>query len=98
MDLMELIKQRDNAAGLDALAANFGLSRDQVEAVVGAVLPDVSQRLERNMLSRGGVADLVAMLGHAHTGLPQIGSEHGLGDVFLGFDEHRLSSSCVRKV
>ena len=78
MDLMELIKQRDNAAGLDALAANFGLSRDQVEAVVGAALPDVSQRLERNMLSRGGVADLVAMLGHAHTGLPQIGSEHGL--------------------
>lgn len=81
-----MIPQPD-AASLDALARQFDLSRDEVAAVVAAVMPEISRRIERNTLSRGGVADVVQMLGEAGRLDPaaMIGTEEGRqrGDALL---------------
>lgn len=47
-------------AALQALAKSYGLTPDQLDAVVGTVVPALSNRIERNTLSRGGLSDLVA--------------------------------------
>ena len=76
---MDLLHQNDNAATIDALAQNFSLSRADAQAVVDSVLPEISHRIERNTLSRGGVADTIAMLGSAagHDPLAAIGTDDG---------------------
>ncbi len=89
MDLVKLLHDTDGGAGMTALAQSFGLSKADTEKAVASVLPEMSARLERNMLSRGGVADLVAMLGAAQAkgvGRPEvIGTDVGRqqGDVLL---------------
>lgn len=75
MDLMETLRQEDHGAGIDGLARSFGLTREQADAAVAAVLPEIARRLERNTLSRGGVADLLAMMGQVETAPSEIGSE-----------------------
>ena len=47
-------------AALQALAKSYGITPDQLDAVVGKVVPALSNRIERNTLSRGGLSDLVA--------------------------------------
>jgi hypothetical protein len=42
------------------------LSPEQANAVLEAVLPQLSNGVERNTLSRGGLADLIEALGHGH--------------------------------
>lgn len=70
---------------LDELARRFDLTPEQAQAVIGSVLPEVSRRLERNSLSRGGVADLISMLGQAQAAPPDLGTEDGRarGNAFL---------------
>jgi hypothetical protein len=81
MDLVKLLHDADGGAGLAALGRSFGLSADQTGKVVASIVPQMAQRLERNTLSRGGVADLVAMMGAvqaAGTAHPDaIGSDAG---------------------
>jgi hypothetical protein len=51
------------------LAAVFDITPAQAEAVMRAVLPELARRMETNMLSRGGLADLVDVLGSSdHAG------------------------------
>ena len=45
------------------LAAAFDISPSQAEAVMAAVLPELTRRIETHTLSRGGLADLVEALG-----------------------------------
>lgn len=78
MELMDLLRQGEGGRELDQLAGNFGLSRDQTEAVVANLVPEISRRLERNSLSRGGVADLIAMLGAAQTQPTRFDGAEGL--------------------
>lgn len=47
-------------AALQALAKSYGITPEQLEAVVEQVVPALSNRIERNTLSRGGLSDLVA--------------------------------------
>lgn len=47
-------------AALQALAKSYGITPDQLDAVVAQVVPALSNRIERNTLSRGGLSDLVA--------------------------------------
>lgn len=77
MDLKSLLREADTARQIDALGAGFGLSREQTEAVVGSLLPEISRRLERQVLSRGGVADLIGMLGEAQSAPAQLSGEAG---------------------
>lgn len=46
-------------ATLQALAKSYGITPDQLDAVVETVIPALSNRIERNTFSRGGLSDLV---------------------------------------
>lgn len=74
MQVADLLASAGSSGAIDALAKKFGLSRDETLAVVAGVVPEVTRRLERNTLSRGGLADLVAMLGQAGAGAPDLDS------------------------
>jgi hypothetical protein len=62
--LLDILNSSEGSAALASLAARNGLSREQTDAILETVVPALSQRIERNTLSRGGVADLVAELSH----------------------------------
>ena len=57
-----------NEPVLEALAGSAGLATGDVKAVVAGVLGELAAAAERNTLSRGGLADLVAFMGR---GAPQ---------------------------
>lgn len=84
---MDLLDENVDSAAIDTLAQSFGLSRRETEAVIGSVMPEIARRIERNTLSRGGVADVIAMVGAAggQGGLAAIGSDEGRvqGNAFL---------------
>ncbi len=78
MNPVELLVEGNGGESIDALARSFGVSREDAAAVVASVVPQIAQRIERITLSRGGVADVVAMLGGAGGGkLAAIGSDEG---------------------
>ncbi|MEZ5842142.1 MAG: DUF937 domain-containing protein [Hyphomicrobiaceae bacterium] len=54
---------QSNEPVLHALARSSGLDIGEVRSVVAGVLPALAAAVERNTLSRGGLADLVAFLG-----------------------------------
>jgi hypothetical protein len=64
----EILAKSQGGGALGNLAQSFGIAPDQAEAVLKSVLPELERRMERNTLSRGGVADLVEMLGRAGGG------------------------------
>lgn len=66
MNLVDVLRQAQNGRAFDNLARTFGVTPAQAEAVVRAVLPQLSAGMERNTLSRGGLADLVNALGQGH--------------------------------
>lgn len=57
---------RTAASLSDQLAAAFGLTADQSSAVIGALQQALSYRIQRTMLSRGGVADVTSLLTSRH--------------------------------
>ena len=70
MNILDILRQSsggDSSGGgaANALARTFGVEPAAAEAVLKSVVPQLSQRIERNTLSRGGVADLVGALGKA---------------------------------
>lgn len=68
---MELEKTLNDAQGGAAIAnvANaFGVAPDKAATAITVMLDALSQRTMRNTLSRGGLADIVAMLGNAGAG------------------------------
>lgn len=52
-------------APLSDIAADLGLDEAQVDAVVRDVLPRLSSKFEQRTLSRGGLADMLELVGHA---------------------------------
>jgi hypothetical protein len=69
LDILDIMRHnsKSNAAGyendpLEKLAQSYGISTEQAEAIVATVVPALTDRIERNTLSRGGVADLVGEL------------------------------------
>ncbi len=66
MAIMETLKAAQGGAALAELGRTFGLDARQAEAVVAAVVPELTRKVERNTLSRGGLADLVQALGQGH--------------------------------
>jgi hypothetical protein len=65
MQLLEVMRDGAGGGAIATLARAHGISEGEVEAVVAAVVPEFARRIERNSLSRGGTADIVAALGHA---------------------------------
>lgn len=85
MKVTDLLADGAMRDDLEGLARRFDLTPQQAEAVIGSILPEVSRRLERNSLSRGGVADLLAMLGQAQALPPDLAGDAGRdrGNAFL---------------
>lgn len=66
---MQALAIIDKAQGGDAvsnLATTLGISEDQARAAMDAVLPELARGIERNTLSRAGLADFVTALGQGH--------------------------------
>ena len=66
MQVLDIIRDAQGGNAVANLARTFKIAPKQAEAVIAAVLPQLSQSLERNTLSRGGLADLVNALGQGH--------------------------------
>ena len=72
MDLMGSLRQGEGDAAISELARQAGISRAEAEAALAAVLPHLVGRIERMSLSRGGLADIVGLMGEAGGSRPGI--------------------------
>ena len=65
-----------SSPAVQQIAAAFGLTPQQAQSAMSVMLDALSNRLERNTLSRGGLADLVRAVGdprnRAYTGHPDL--------------------------
>jgi hypothetical protein len=91
MDLLEILRTAHGGAALSKMAEHAGLTAAEADRVVAQVLPELSRQIERNTLSRGGLADLLDLLGSANFGSlldepDSIGSEtvRNYGKAILG--------------
>lgn len=66
MEVLKVIEDAQSGRALANLAARFNIDEQQARAAAAAVLPELALALERNSLSRGGLADLVSALGDGH--------------------------------
>jgi hypothetical protein len=66
MQMLDPGRAVQGGSAIDRLAACYSISPAQAEAVMRAVGPEFGWHLERNTLSRGGLADLIDALGHGH--------------------------------
>ena len=62
MTIDELLKSQDAQRALAGLAKAYDIDPAQLDVAVDKIVPALSNRIERNTLSRGGVADLMAEL------------------------------------
>ena len=64
LTIEELLSGGKENSAVGALAKAYGLEPTLAETAASAVLPHLAHRIERNTLSRGGIADLIALLGN----------------------------------
>jgi hypothetical protein len=62
----DALRHTQTASLVDELAAAFAIAPPRAAAVLRAVAPEFAWYLQKNTLSRGGLADLVAALGSGH--------------------------------
>ncbi|MFM1815710.1 MAG: hypothetical protein RLZ98_2405 [Pseudomonadota bacterium] len=63
---MQLLDQLEEGRGRDAirnLAETYGVPEHQAASLVDSILPELARAIERNTLSRGGIANVVDLLG-----------------------------------
>lgn len=63
---LDFLARTLGAEGIGAIAKNLGARPEQIEAALSVILPRLAQGMERNTLSRGGLADLVKAIGDGH--------------------------------
>lgn len=63
MQILDTLTKAQNGTAIATLARTFGADRAATEAAVAEIVPDLARAMERNTLSRGGLADLVQALG-----------------------------------
>lgn len=63
MQPMDALRLAQGGEAIGNVASAFGITPAQAEAALAALLPQVARTMERNSLSRGGLADIVAALG-----------------------------------
>ena len=68
MQVMDELRGAQGGEATANLARTFGITQQEAEAALAALVPEVGRVIERNTLSRGGVADLVAALGDPRYG------------------------------
>lgn len=63
MQIIEVLREAQDGMALANLAAAFEADADATATAVESVVPEIASRIERNTLSRGGLAELVRALG-----------------------------------
>ena len=66
MQMHDTLRHVHGGAAVAVLAEAFEVTLTQANAALRAVMPELAWHLERNTLSRGGLADLVEALGSGH--------------------------------
>jgi hypothetical protein len=66
MQMHDTLRQAQAGSLRDELAAAFAIAPGQADAVMRAVMPELAWHVQKNTLSRGGLADLVEALGSGH--------------------------------
>lgn len=66
MQVTSIIDEAQAGQAMANLAQAFGITEQQARSVAASVLPELAWSLERNTLSRGGLADLLQALGQGH--------------------------------
>lgn len=66
MQIFDVLARAQDGRLFDNIAQVYGLDPSEVEAVANNVLPFFAKAIERNTLSRGGLADIVGALGDGH--------------------------------
>lgn len=67
MNILDVITAAQGGQAISNMARTYGVDAKQVEAVLGAVVPELSRMVARNTLNRAGVADIVKELGNQDT-------------------------------
>lgn len=62
MNLLDLLKDANGGQNVSTLANQFGLSGDQAGAVLGQLMPALTQGLQRNVSQEGGLESLLGAL------------------------------------
>ena len=95
MEIATVLKNAQGGAAINNLASAFGADPTKIGPAVNSMLADLSRRIERDTFSRGGLADIVKMLGDDTAGRalseprklasPEvIDSGNGVLDVLIG--------------
>lgn len=66
MHALAIIDKAQSGRAVDNLARTLGISEAEARAAIEAALPELTRGIERNTLSRAGLADLVTALGQGH--------------------------------
>ncbi|MEZ5818036.1 MAG: DUF937 domain-containing protein [Hyphomicrobiaceae bacterium] len=66
MQVLQIIEEAQSGAAYRNLARTLGITEAEARAAVDAALPELTRAIERNTLSRGGLADFIGALGHGH--------------------------------
>lgn len=64
MQILEILRDGQPGAAPASLADAFGLEPSAADIVTGNLVDELAYALERNTLSRGGVSDLLGIVGH----------------------------------
>ncbi len=70
MDLIDIVRLAQGGNAIANMARTFNITPEQAEAAVQALIPELARGIERNTLSRGGIADLMETVGR-HSGTLQ---------------------------
>lgn len=68
MQIENILNQAQSTAAIKNIASAFGIDPEKTEIAVEYMLQTLADRIERNTLSRGGVADMVDLLGRPQAG------------------------------
>lgn len=63
MQLIDILRSAQGGAAVENLAKAFDIDPKTASAVLETVVPQLTERMERNSLSRGGLADIVSSMG-----------------------------------
>lgn len=66
MQVFDLVEQAQSGHAMANLAETYGIREDEARSATRAIVSELSFAMERNTLSRGGLADLVHAIGQGH--------------------------------
>lgn len=94
MNIDEVLTDSPAGRAIVEMARQQGGDPEQVRAAIAAIVPELSRHLERNTLSRGGLADFVGALGEPQHGM-RLGKADLIGDPDAASDGNAILQHIV---